>query len=405
MPLPDRPVTITTIDSEWGQAVHDYTFAPKGCDVYSTTVNNPDMTPDDSYLDLVYDDPGGGFLDAANNQVEVPTGGEGLYFVDVRVNAVNGGANTQTRAYIYLNGSPWRSGLEDNNGGTNVVVGVGGIINLTAGDTLQLPGPAERLGYRPDDQGPQPPARPHRRGIRRMSIDPHEAALWALIAICLVLVGAIVTPGRSASMSAARSSPPSPPSCSPSAGASEGETEMARSYPWGKVPSNEGPVISERFETPMVCCGYCSSQFAAKRPRAGVSNDGRVEAHQIRNAGGVPMTRAPPPPSSAWASSVRERDRHRHHQGDGDRRASSRASRSPSASSTRSCRATSRCRPTTSGTASCSTATGCRAHPVVGFFDPLWAAGQSGHLGQVDRHRPGAVGQRAQHDHGQEVTT
>jgi drug/metabolite transporter (DMT)-like permease len=26
-------------------------------------------------------------------------------------------------------------------------------------------------------------------------LDPHEAALWALIAICLVLVGAILTPG------------------------------------------------------------------------------------------------------------------------------------------------------------------------------------------------------------------
>lgn len=29
-----------------------------------------------------------------------------------------------------------------------------------------------------------------------MNLDPHEAALWALIAICLVLVGAIVTPGQ-----------------------------------------------------------------------------------------------------------------------------------------------------------------------------------------------------------------
>jgi hypothetical protein len=29
-----------------------------------------------------------------------------------------------------------------------------------------------------------------------VNLDPHEAALWALIAICLVLVGAIVTPGQ-----------------------------------------------------------------------------------------------------------------------------------------------------------------------------------------------------------------
>jgi hypothetical protein len=29
-----------------------------------------------------------------------------------------------------------------------------------------------------------------------MSLDPHEGALWALVAICLVLVGAIITPGQ-----------------------------------------------------------------------------------------------------------------------------------------------------------------------------------------------------------------
>ena len=28
-----------------------------------------------------------------------------------------------------------------------------------------------------------------------MKLDPHEAALWAIIAICLVLLGAILTPG------------------------------------------------------------------------------------------------------------------------------------------------------------------------------------------------------------------
>lgn len=28
-----------------------------------------------------------------------------------------------------------------------------------------------------------------------MRLDPHEAALWAIIAICFVLIGAILTPG------------------------------------------------------------------------------------------------------------------------------------------------------------------------------------------------------------------
>ena len=28
-----------------------------------------------------------------------------------------------------------------------------------------------------------------------MHLDPHDAAYWAIIAICLVLVGALITPG------------------------------------------------------------------------------------------------------------------------------------------------------------------------------------------------------------------
>ena len=28
-----------------------------------------------------------------------------------------------------------------------------------------------------------------------MALDPHDAALWALVAMCLVLLGALITPG------------------------------------------------------------------------------------------------------------------------------------------------------------------------------------------------------------------
>ena len=137
MPLPDRPVANTTMESAWGQAVHDYTFAPKGCDLNGTTVNVVDTTPDKCYLHLAADDPGG-FLDAANNQAVVPTGGEGLYIIDATINSVNGGAGTQTRIWVYINGSPWRWANEDNNGGTNVSVSTNGLADLTAGDTVQV---------------------------------------------------------------------------------------------------------------------------------------------------------------------------------------------------------------------------------------------------------------------------
>lgn len=63
---------------------------------------------------------------------------------------------------------------------------------------------------------------------------------------------------------------------------------MPRSYPYGKVPTSKGTVISERFERPMVDCGYCSTQFAARTARSGVSSKGSVEGHRIRSLGGRP---------------------------------------------------------------------------------------------------------------------
>jgi hypothetical protein len=61
---------------------------------------------------------------------------------------------------------------------------------------------------------------------------------------------------------------------------------MPRGYPYGKVPSSLGLVVSERFERPMVDCGYCSGQMLARTVKAGVSNEGRVEGHIIRSKGG-----------------------------------------------------------------------------------------------------------------------
>src|SRR5678815_750467 len=78
MPLPSRPVSITTIDSEWGQAVHDWTFAPAGCHVRNSGTVTKNSTPGILPLTEAVDDPGG-WLDAANNQVIVPADKGGLY--------------------------------------------------------------------------------------------------------------------------------------------------------------------------------------------------------------------------------------------------------------------------------------------------------------------------------------
>jgi hypothetical protein len=139
MPLPDRPVASTTIDSDWGQAVHDWTFAPKGCDLTTVTTRTVDTTNGGlkCHLDVATDDPAG-FLDAANDRAIVPAGADGLYLISLILNSVNGTAGDITRAYIYVNGVGAIHSIEDNNGGTNIRVNVTTLIALTAGDILEV---------------------------------------------------------------------------------------------------------------------------------------------------------------------------------------------------------------------------------------------------------------------------
>lgn len=139
MPLPDRPVTGATIESEWGQEIHDYTFAPLGCDVYSATTGSPGSTPGQLALTTATDDPAG-FLNAANNRLVVPTGGEGLYLVLLKVNSVNGSAGTGygTRALLSVNGTYVATAFEDNNGAVNIVVTVPDFLTLAAGDIITV---------------------------------------------------------------------------------------------------------------------------------------------------------------------------------------------------------------------------------------------------------------------------
>jgi hypothetical protein len=61
-------------------------------------------------------------------------------------------------------------------------------------------------------------------------------------------------------------------------------------YTHGKVAGlfPDLTVVSERSETPMVCCGYCSTHMACITAKAGLSNLMKNEAHAIRAAGGRP---------------------------------------------------------------------------------------------------------------------
>lgn len=136
MTLPSRPVANTTIDSEWGQAVHDWTFAPAGAHVRNSGTVTKNSTPGILPLTEAVDDPGG-WLDAANNQVIVPADKGGLYLVVLVIDSVNGTAGDGTRAFISLNGGLINRALEDSEGGTHIKVTVVALLPLTPGDILQ----------------------------------------------------------------------------------------------------------------------------------------------------------------------------------------------------------------------------------------------------------------------------
>jgi hypothetical protein len=134
MPLPDRPVANTTIDSAWGQAVHDYTFAPSGCQASGgavTVSTSAVQLP----IDTAVDDPGG-FVDIVNNQIEIPTDRDGLYDLDLAANTVTGATTSRTRIYIRVNGAGIGQSTDDNEGGTNVQLALSRKRLLTAGDII-----------------------------------------------------------------------------------------------------------------------------------------------------------------------------------------------------------------------------------------------------------------------------
>ena len=151
MPLPDRPVDAAEIATEWGQEIHDRVFAPSGGWFHGTTGTSVGTTFSKQNLSLADEDPGG-FLDAGNNQVEVPTGKEGLYTVFVQLNTVNGsaGAGQGTRSVLRLNGTNVSYGKEDNNGGTNITFAITWVGVLAAGDILSVYSQRIGAGTSPD---------------------------------------------------------------------------------------------------------------------------------------------------------------------------------------------------------------------------------------------------------------
>ena len=143
MPLPDRPVSAASIESVWGQAIHDYTFAPAGvsCQTGSTTTVGTTYLGLD--LDTAIDDPGG-YLDVANTQIEVPTGGEGIYIHTVNFIVSSSVDGQIILAGYALNGSITSRAVITGETGSTVQGNISEILTLTAGDILDYR--AKRVG-------------------------------------------------------------------------------------------------------------------------------------------------------------------------------------------------------------------------------------------------------------------
>ncbi len=153
MTTPTRPVDAAEIETDWGQQVHDFTFAPSGCSVSGAINNTVGSTYSKMALANVFDDPGG-FLDAANNQVVIPTDRGGLYSANLQMNTVNGSAGSGfgTRTQLRLNGAAIAVGFEQNNAGTNVPFSCSWVGILAAGDILTVYSQKVGGGTAPDVQ-------------------------------------------------------------------------------------------------------------------------------------------------------------------------------------------------------------------------------------------------------------
>lgn len=135
MPAPDRPDDGEVVSEDWGQPVHDFVFAPAGCRVSGNTTNigSTEARPD---LSVATDDPGG-FLVAVNDEIEIPTGGGGLYLLMGAVQIDE--TDYRVRIRIYVNGASVASLLEFGDGSSAVVVPLQtDLYELADGDVIHI---------------------------------------------------------------------------------------------------------------------------------------------------------------------------------------------------------------------------------------------------------------------------
>jgi len=132
---PTRPVDGAATETEWGQAVHDAVFTPRGCRVAGGATVAVGTTFEQLQLNTAVDDPGGWL---ASDHITVPTGGTGLYDYGLIVRTDNGESDERTRVQLRVNGGSVSSFFIEQNGATSETDGRTGLMHLDAGDVITV---------------------------------------------------------------------------------------------------------------------------------------------------------------------------------------------------------------------------------------------------------------------------
>jgi hypothetical protein len=135
MPDPTRPVTGAPIESEWGGAVHDAVFTPRGVRVAGGASTAVGTTLEQLQLNTAVDDPGGWL---ASDSITLPSGSDGLYTVFLDAQTDNGSVGERTRVQLRVNGAGVQTFFIDNNGTTAETDARSFLVPLSAGDVVNV---------------------------------------------------------------------------------------------------------------------------------------------------------------------------------------------------------------------------------------------------------------------------
>jgi hypothetical protein len=136
MATPTRPTTGGAIELDWGQQVHDDTFAPKGVHVSGSDVTQLASAVQIKLpLDTAVDDPGG-WLDNANDRLEVPADADGLYTYRIWIRTDEGASTDETRGYIRVNNVEVNRHTVGQEGSTAIPCVINGFLTLAEGDLV-----------------------------------------------------------------------------------------------------------------------------------------------------------------------------------------------------------------------------------------------------------------------------